>query len=53
MDIGYGPRADLAIACFTLKADLVEEFVSLGIDLEISFYLAPEYWARAEDEQET
>ncbi len=39
LDIGYSPDEDLAIACFTLKADLVKEFVSLGIDLEISFYL--------------
>jgi hypothetical protein len=52
IDIGYTPRADLVVGCFTLKADLVKEFVSLGIDVEISYHLAPEHWPQAEDEQE-
>jgi len=53
VDIGYTPRPGLVIGCFTLKADLVKEFVSLGIDVEKSFHLAPEHWPQTEDEQET
>ena len=43
VDIGYTPREDLAIACFTLKSALVKEYVSLGVDIEISFYLPLQY----------
>ncbi len=46
LDIGYSPREDLAIACFTLQSALVKEYVSLGIDIEISFYLPLQYMAK-------
>ena len=39
VDIGYSPRQDLAVACFTLKSQRVEKFVELGIDVNISLYL--------------